>query len=442
MNNQRTFGIEIECHSQITKGMMVARLKRFFEDNGINHSAVSQSYMHQTDEDNTTVWYVKDDSSIHAQNSMMRGQYPHDMEIASPVLKGRDGFKALKIVCEALDGIATVSKSCGLHAHHGVKEVQYSGLRRVINAWIKSEKYFYYALPNSRQNNHHCRSWASLNPQPIQENESPITWYNNLTQSINSRKTSLNFRSYTARRTLEFRLHSGTVEFPKIKNWLALTQRWLEFALAGVFELTDSVFTFQEFIEKLNQNGSIEIGLQTAQLSEAHNPYAGKSDAEVYILPGSKKKKWPRPNSKAYTVLEAIKTGKTKSELVILMNETYGEFDGDTFNGDYPKQKKYVSAMLTNIKSTKAGWGFNVVKKRLATSYKKKYKFYLLPLDYNGDPDDCPTVNPDATATMQTQYVTETVDIGALTNEDKAAIGHFVERCVHFQEEQRGQALT
>jgi len=432
MNNQRTFGIEIECHSQISKGMMVARLKRFFDDNGINHSAIADSYGHQTDEYNTTLWYVKDDGSLYAQNSVMRTQFPKNMEIASPVLKGREGLKALKIVCDALDGIATVSKSCGLHVHHGVQGISDVELRRVINGWLKCEKYFYFALPNSRQSNNYCKSWKDCNARQIQNHESPMSWYNEMTTGlIDRRKTALNLRSYTSRRTLEFRLHSGTVEFPKMKNWLLLTQRWLEFAIAGLFDST-YLITFQGFISKLKEEGSIEIATEipTPQL----NPYAGKSEAEIYIRPGSKKKKWPRAESKAYTILEEIKTGATKKQLVDTINAIYGLIDHiDAV--DCPAQKKYVSAMLTNMKSEKAGWGFNVKKKGRG----KAAKFYLLPLDYEGDPEECPTVNPDAPLATSTSVMH--VNVGNLTNDDNAAIGHFVERCVHFEEEQRGNDL-
>lgn len=243
MNENRTYGIEIECHAKISMEVMMRALNDAFVK--IGHSAQSSFYTHNTDGTNFTVWIIKPDGSLRSPLT----DYPYNMEIVSPVLKGTEGIKALRIVCETLADVATVSRTCGLHVHHGVSHNEVKG---IINAWRKVEKHFFKLLPNSRQNNTYCRKFESFPlMRDIQSGESVRDWE---IRTIGTRYVSMNVESYLMRSTLEFRCHSGSVDFEKIKNWTILTQTFVD--KAG--QITNDM-EFDQLLETLQQTTSVGV---------------------------------------------------------------------------------------------------------------------------------------------------------------------------------------
>ena len=204
----RTFGIELE---------IVHRNKTKLRD-AIRHRGVAceiEGYNHNT----RRHWKIVSDASVN-------GGY----ELVSPVLKGFDGLREVKLVCEALEKVsATVNKTCGFHAHFGTED-----FREAIKVW--RNLYINYAtlesdidafMPPSRRHNFYCKTlkvtgWKAKMQaaQTLVELEQAITARN--------RYFKLNSQSYWRHGTVEFRQHSGTVEFEKIKNWLLFCARFIE----------------------------------------------------------------------------------------------------------------------------------------------------------------------------------------------------------------------
>lgn len=204
----RSFGIELEIVHRNQRQLRDAIRSRgiLCEIEGYNHS--TRRY-----------WKIVSDASVN-------GGY----ELVSPVLKGQSGLDEVKAVCEALSEVgALINKSCGFHAHFGTDDFKES-----ISVW--RNLYINYAtleedidafMPPSRRRNTYCaslkvRGWREKmeNARTLVELEKAIT--------KRSRYFKLNSQSYWRHGTVEFRQHSGTIEFDKIRNWLLFCARFIE----------------------------------------------------------------------------------------------------------------------------------------------------------------------------------------------------------------------
>lgn len=350
MNQERTFGVEIECFARISKEDMKERMLDFLNQAGFTgHSVVITGYSHMTDANNNTRWQIEGDGSLRYTNNSMRESYPHPMEIKTPALKGNQGLSALKAVCDALDGHATVNRSSGLHVHHGLPTETESMLKSLANAWIGNEKHFFGALPNSRQNNSYARPWGSIVRQ-VTEEDSLRSWYN--AQGL-GRRVSLNFVSYWVRKTVEFRMHSGSVEYEKISNWLLATQLFVDKAIKGIFNGSTS---FDGFVNDMKKTGTVTTPDQTRVIN------TGGTSIFKY---DAKYSKMPRRSSKKYYIINSLITGDgaTAKQITDRLDIAFGVLPAG-------KQAKYVAGQLTNMKSKKYGFGFDIVKNRGTKMFK------------------------------------------------------------------------
>ncbi len=204
----RSFGIELEIvHRNKTKLCEAIRRR------GIACSV--EGYNHIT----RRHWKIVSDASVH-------GGY----ELVSPVLKGIEGLDEVKLVCEALEEVgATVNKTCGFHAHFGTDD-----FKEAINVW--RNLYINYAtlesdidafMPQSRRNNIYCKTLKVNNWKEKMQSAQTLV---DLERIITGRTRyfKLNSQSYWRHGTVEFRQHSGTIEFEKIKNWLLFCARLIE----------------------------------------------------------------------------------------------------------------------------------------------------------------------------------------------------------------------
>lgn len=225
MDTNRTYGIEIECYSSVTRTELAARIDGALVDLG--HRTAVTGYQPNTDSTNTTVWTVKTDGSLNS--NCPRGH--HGVEVVSPVLTGHEGLQALAAVCEVLDRLCQVNKACGLHVHHGVKADE---LEPIAQAWMYFEPAIMQAMPPSRRANRYCKQWHSLTG--IQNGLSRLG-------ALQDKYCTLNMTSYRLRGTVEFRCHSGTIDCSKIKNWVLFTQGLIKQAVKGTQLPTEASIT-------------------------------------------------------------------------------------------------------------------------------------------------------------------------------------------------------
>jgi len=210
-NNDRTFGIEIEFTANgndrdtIVEGLKNAGLDVYFA--GYTHAVSTQ-------------WKLVTDASV------MGG-----FELVSPILKGTDGIEQLRKACEGLKALRCgANRSCGLHIHHDIRSESEQTVLNLFKSYAKSEEGIDSMLPASRRGNG-AQYVRTLAGRGINAASSMTA----LRSRIGTRYVKLNIESYWRQGTVEFRHHSGTVEFEKISNWVYLTQRMIERAKSGEF---------------------------------------------------------------------------------------------------------------------------------------------------------------------------------------------------------------
>ena len=195
----RKFGVEIEAY-----GVEIPVLIDALIDAGLN--AAFEGYTHTT----TPHWKVVTDSSIRGTDTF---------ELVSPVLHGENGLAQVEKACRVLESLgARVNKSCGMHVHFDAENMGCQTMRRVVLNYIALETTIDGFMPESRRGtqNRYCHS----NACGVAALNAAGDHINRLMSAYGSRFHKVNLNSYLRHKTIEFRQHSGTVEFEKIKNWV------------------------------------------------------------------------------------------------------------------------------------------------------------------------------------------------------------------------------
>lgn len=232
-NEERTYGIEIEFLGGHSTRQRVNDL--------INAKGVDCRYENYN-KNVTSYWKIITDASCGS-------------ELVSPILKGRDGLAQLKIVTEALEELnIKVDRRCGLHIHHDVNDYNAQEMKNLFNAYIKYEKLIDSMLPKSRRGNRneYIGTLRYGGTQAILDRLRNVNTIEELQRIFSTRYLKLNIQSYTRFGTVEFRQHSGTVEYEKIYNWILFTQRLVEMATER-----DMQYTMTEGWNKLNHIASV-----------------------------------------------------------------------------------------------------------------------------------------------------------------------------------------
>lgn len=213
-NDERTFGIEIEFTTASRE--TVARL---MNEKGVN--TYVEGYNHRT----SNHWKVITDSSC-------------GFELVSPPLKGREGLDQLQKACEALkEAGAKVNRKCGLHVHHDVNDYNAKQIANIFAVYIKLENTMDTLLPASRRgnNNPYCKSlFRGTSQQNILDKLKAVETIRDIDNIWHTRYLKVNFQSYVKYGTVEFRQHSGTIEFEKIYNWILLTQQMVDMSATPI----------------------------------------------------------------------------------------------------------------------------------------------------------------------------------------------------------------
>lgn len=246
-NEERTFGIEIEftVASRETVVRLMKQKGLLAEVEGYNHFTRRH-------------WKAITDSSC-------------GYELVSPVLKGRDGLNQLRLATEALaEAGAKVNRRCGLHVHHDINDLDAKQAANIYALYIKLEKTIDSFLPRSRRanNNTYCQSlFARSNQQRVLDRLKEVKTMEDINDIFMTRYIKLNLQSYVKYGTIEFRQHSGTIEFEKIYNWILLTQQMVEAGKTPVHktynEKTDSI---QSLRNKLGLIAALGADEEIAQM--------------------------------------------------------------------------------------------------------------------------------------------------------------------------------
>lgn len=190
----------------------------------------SEGYNHET----RRTWKLISDGSVYGSRLGQIGR-----ELVSPPLHGSEGLRQLQVVCEVLQANGVkVNKTCGMHIHHNASDLDLGAWKRLYQKYATHEGLIDAFMPESRRNSpYYCKSlrkgrdlnslYKEVNrARTLDALEGVITEMSNW--DTNRRYHKINMQSFYRHGTVEFRHHSGTIDFAKISNWLLLTQGLVE----------------------------------------------------------------------------------------------------------------------------------------------------------------------------------------------------------------------
>lgn len=214
----RTFGVELEVilpsgysHSELAEALRNAGVKAAYE--GYNHTTRKH-------------WKVTTDSSLRGNSYGEMGA-----EIVSPILRGEAGFRAIKKVCAVLAELGVkVNKTCGLHVHHGARDLTGPTAHNLIRCYRDQQDAINTILaPSRRDGNHYC---AQINDWDVR-GTAHATTVEQVANGIGTRYKVVNLTAFASRGTVEFRQMQGSTDATKIINWVKLTQKMVEESING-----------------------------------------------------------------------------------------------------------------------------------------------------------------------------------------------------------------
>lgn len=214
-NIDTNYGIEIEFLTSLSSG----EIANLITATGIDCRAAG--YTHAT----TPYWKIVSDASVHG-----------GWELVSPILNGDEGFRQLKLACDALDAAGCrVNKSCGVHVHLDARSEDFGTIQRFTMNYAKMEDCIDILQPHSRRasNNHLIQSLSHVRhddseARQVQKINSTIDAIrscrsvSDIVSLFGTRYRKINLESYTRHGTVEIRQHSGSLDAEKIEHWVRL----------------------------------------------------------------------------------------------------------------------------------------------------------------------------------------------------------------------------
>ena len=147
-------------------------------------------------------------------------------ELVSPILKGVEGALQLEKILTALDDLdgIGVDIQCGMHVHLDVNDLTVRQIQNAYERYADYESQIDMIMPRSRRGN--GSRWCAS----IENNKRYIKRANTKMRlaSTVGRYYKVNLQSLARYGTMEFRQHSGTLNFEKIINWVSFLQAFVE----------------------------------------------------------------------------------------------------------------------------------------------------------------------------------------------------------------------
>jgi hypothetical protein len=246
----RKFGVEIEMILSAGQRALVREMTA----RGL--SCTYEGYTHTIRRGS---WKVVTDASLPAGG----------LELVSPPLSGEEGFRQLQLASEALEAAgAVVRRSCGLHVHHDVSDLDAPAFGRLARGWSRNQGNTDYLVAASRRGSR----WAApLNEREVRHIEGIRSLDRETARShFNSyrvdRYRSLNVACFPRYGTVEIRQHQGTLNGAKIAAWVRFGQAFITAASAGDVSAAEST---SGMLEMLQRQGGLDADTATYLQSRA-----------------------------------------------------------------------------------------------------------------------------------------------------------------------------
>jgi len=153
------------------------------------------------------------------------------LEFVSPVLRGRRGLRRLRRFMRDGRGVMQINRHCGFHAHFDMRSVDLNDQQRfaVAAAYMATETQWFAKVTRSRQDNNYCHHWDE---RYLMEYLEGAMYRDNFYDRarLQDRYHWLNVRAFVDHGSFENRLHQGTWNFTKVKNWIVLNLRFIRAA--------------------------------------------------------------------------------------------------------------------------------------------------------------------------------------------------------------------
>lgn len=207
----RQFGVEFEAYNvdkEILRNALISA--------GI--ACENEFYNHTT----RRYWKIVSDSSLRGNQTF---------ELVSPILYGESGIEEMKTVCRVLNECgAKVNRSCGTHVHINASNINLRTWKRIYINYARLENVIDDFMPKSRKDNNctYCKGYKNF--RNFEEKMERFSSLQQIDRFFGSRYYKINPKSYARHNTIEFRQHSGTVEFEKISNWLLFLHNLITFS--------------------------------------------------------------------------------------------------------------------------------------------------------------------------------------------------------------------
>lgn len=162
--------------------------------------------------------HVKADGSL-------KDEYGHGVELAI-VFNTSYGYEQLTKLCKALSDLGCyVNKTCGLHVHLDSRHLSARRAMRVGKSLGHTLPVLKYMVAPSRLDNTYCKLKVGT--------------------LSGDRYCAINMAAFNEFKTIEVRLHQGSINAIKIQNWIEVLR------LAAGADLKQDVNTFQELIDMI-----------------------------------------------------------------------------------------------------------------------------------------------------------------------------------------------
>ena len=136
----------------------------------------------------------------------------------------------LEKVCWVLDLCdVKVNESCGLHVHIDAAGFSMETWRNLALSYKHLEPVIDRFMPASRRDNYYCKGLGHVSDAMIRSART----VDELKSRIGNRYHKVNLEAYSRHKTVEFRQHSGTTNFIKIRNWVLFLHKLVTFATRG-----------------------------------------------------------------------------------------------------------------------------------------------------------------------------------------------------------------
>ena len=202
----RFFGIEIEC---IVPADVDNSYCEYCDGDGCEDCPNPDNY--DTDGDYERIKEAFKSAKLHDIQVKSDGSIDYDSSCEIPVevtfTCSINNLEKIDRVCAVLNKLdAKVDDSCGLHVHIDMRNLTKSVMMEETHRLINALPVLTRLVPKSRRSNTYC-----------QNNKGKI--------SQNDRYYMINYTAYSKFKTIECRLHSGTTNAKKIKNWCILLHK-------------------------------------------------------------------------------------------------------------------------------------------------------------------------------------------------------------------------